>query len=292
MQSLTMMKGEFPVVDPFVPGTIPEAVYPNCIPKVFHKVWFDIGNGSDVPMKYKKYHGSLVKHHPTWPVVLWTKEMAERLIDENFPWIRARWDSLVRPIYQIDAIRYLVLYTFGGVYVDQDVEIKRPLDSMILGLEGESSPRHNVLISIKKCKVTVSNFVMAAERESKFFAYVIRRFNTKFHSIWNMKYSFYGTMFIAGPFFITLAWWSYENRASEITVLSRSSFIETTKNAFEENKADIGYGSHHSHSSWSNSKIVLCDLIRIGIFLTTIILLVAGGYLGVCKIKSRSKIKN
>lgn len=291
MANESMMQGRFATVDPFVPGAIPHATSPYRIPKVFHKVWFDMGNGVDVPLKYKKHHLSLIKHHPDWVVVLWTREKAERLIRELFPWFMPCWNGFVKPIFQIDAIRYLILYAFGGVYIDQDVTVKRSMNPMILG-PNEYQPRRNILILSHRGHITVSNFVMAAERESKFFAHTIRRLSFMSDSIWNMENSFFGTLFTAGPYFITRALWSYDDSITEVIVLPVCSFTNeegiALADLYDVPKGDFDnhYGIHHFHSTWSSKKMMMFDYARILVIVIIIVLVCIAGYLIFKQIKT------
>jgi hypothetical protein len=69
------------------------------------------------------------RHHPGWEVRLWT--------EEDLPEDPIRPEVLERlraPVERADILRLEILYRHGGVYVDTDLECRRPIDPL---LEGE-----------------------------------------------------------------------------------------------------------------------------------------------------------
>ena len=100
-------------------GAAPRAV----IPRILHQVWV----GPDaMPQEYEDYRESWRRHHPEWEMRLWT--------DESLPddFVRPEaYERLRNPAERSDIIRLEVLYRFGGVYVDTDVECLRPIDPLL-----------------------------------------------------------------------------------------------------------------------------------------------------------------
>ena len=67
--------------------------------------------------------------HPDWEVIVWTDEMFAEYLDDS-AYVRA---CLERKKYGFlsDYFRFTVLYRFGGVYIDTDVELLKPLDGFL-----------------------------------------------------------------------------------------------------------------------------------------------------------------
>ena len=42
--------------------------------KIIHQIWFNLGNGKSVPLKYKKYQESWKNYHPNWHYILWDEK--------------------------------------------------------------------------------------------------------------------------------------------------------------------------------------------------------------------------
>ena len=63
---------------------------------------------------------------------LWTDENVDRFVADNFPErIRGGFAALPLRIMQIDVFRYLLMHHEGGVYFDVDLELRKPLDSIL-----------------------------------------------------------------------------------------------------------------------------------------------------------------
>lgn len=58
---------------------------------------------------------SCLQYHPDWGLYLWTDENASRFVQEHFPHFKETWDNYKYPIQRVDALRYMVLYEYGGI---------------------------------------------------------------------------------------------------------------------------------------------------------------------------------
>lgn len=98
------------------------------IPRLTHRIWW----GSPLPDEFAAYGRQLVTLHPSWNHLLWTDpddlpllvnqhlfEFAERI----YP------DDALR--FRADVARYELLWHFGGIYLDTDVEPLAPLDGLL-----------------------------------------------------------------------------------------------------------------------------------------------------------------
>lgn len=94
------------------------------IPKIFHAIWI---GGNPLPTKWRHCWESWQHLHPHWKFILWTDETVPQF---NFPQIDNRNDIRQRA----DVLRYLIIYLYGGVYVDVDFECLRPIDGLINGI--------------------------------------------------------------------------------------------------------------------------------------------------------------
>ena len=57
---------------------------------------------------------SCLQFHPVWKSYLWTDENAGPFVEEHFPNFKRTWDNYKYLIQKIDALRYMVLYQYGG----------------------------------------------------------------------------------------------------------------------------------------------------------------------------------
>lgn len=108
------VKGDFPSVSDGEPR----------IPHVLHQTY----KTDQIPSIYWDNIRSLVKHHPSWKYYFWSDSSARKLIAERHPYLLETYDNYDISIKRGDALRYVVLYEFGGVYLDMDFEVLRPFD--------------------------------------------------------------------------------------------------------------------------------------------------------------------
>lgn len=95
------------------------------IPKILHYVWVGGGKMSDMMLRCIE---SWKKFCPDYEIIEWNENKFDA--NEN-PWVKLalkekNW-SLVS-----DIMRAWILYNYGGIYLDTDVEILKPLDDFLV----------------------------------------------------------------------------------------------------------------------------------------------------------------
>jgi hypothetical protein len=93
------------------------------IPKVLHFIWI----GSPLPEKYIRMIDSWRLHHASWEINIWDDEKVSsfNLVNEQ------NFKHAPNFGMKSDILRYEILNTYGGVYVDIDYECIRSLDTII-----------------------------------------------------------------------------------------------------------------------------------------------------------------
>jgi mannosyltransferase OCH1-like enzyme len=100
---------------------------PHAIPRVFHQIWV----GRDPVLDgFEAWRESWARLHPAWELRLWT--------DDNLPsglrnpQVYERERSAVE---RADILRLELVFRYGGVYLDADLECRKPIDELIDGLD-------------------------------------------------------------------------------------------------------------------------------------------------------------
>jgi hypothetical protein len=93
------------------------------IPKVIHQLWI---SNSPIPQNFKYYLETWKENHPDWIIKVWTEQ---DIIKENFPSMDLYW--LARSYAErSDIARYEILYRYGGLYIDTDIECFANFDDL------------------------------------------------------------------------------------------------------------------------------------------------------------------
>lgn len=97
------------------------------IPKIMHHVWV----GPDpLPDQEKFFINSWKDLHPDWKFIFWNNDSIKNL-DINDDCSQAIQDAGNLYACQADVIRYIAVNTFGGIYIDTDIECFRNIDELI-----------------------------------------------------------------------------------------------------------------------------------------------------------------
>lgn len=95
-----------------------------CIPKVIHYCWFGKG---EMPRLTEKCIESWKKYCPEYKIVCWN--------EDNFDINRNKYAKEAyeagKWAFASDYVRLKVLYDEGGIYLDTDVELIKPIDALI-----------------------------------------------------------------------------------------------------------------------------------------------------------------
>jgi hypothetical protein len=93
------------------------------IPRLIHQIWV---GPKPLPEEYAALIDKTKAMHPNWEHRLWTEKT---LPDES---IRSEWRNKLRmPAERSDLLRLELLYKFGGIYLDVDFALLKPLDPLL-----------------------------------------------------------------------------------------------------------------------------------------------------------------
>ncbi len=99
------------------------------IPRIIHQTWRD----EALPEWARELTNTWRRHHPDWSYRLWTDADDHELVRRRCPDLLATYEGYEHPIQRADAVRYLYLHEFGGLYVDLDFECFRPVNELLVG---------------------------------------------------------------------------------------------------------------------------------------------------------------
>ena len=91
--------------------------------KIIHQIWFRLSwKSKKLLKKFNKYQSSWMLNNPDWQYVLWDENMALQFMKNIFPEYVELYKKYKYSIQRIDVLRYFILYRYGGLYADMDLE--------------------------------------------------------------------------------------------------------------------------------------------------------------------------
>lgn len=94
------------------------------IPKIIHYCWFGRGK---MPKLAEKCIASWKKYCPDYEIKEWNEDNFDL---DMYPYVREAYDNR-KFAFVTDVVRLYALYTEGGIYMDTDVEVLKPLDQFL-----------------------------------------------------------------------------------------------------------------------------------------------------------------
>lgn len=128
------------------------------IPKIIHQTWKD----KNVPPYFRSLVNSWKVHHPEWHYILWTDKMNLDFIRRNFPNYLEQYNSYKFNIQRVDAVRYLILFKLGGIFVDLDFECFHNIQPLLYNTDCLFGKESDVQCLLHDKKLIISNAFMAS----------------------------------------------------------------------------------------------------------------------------------
>ena len=220
--------------------------------KNIHQIWL---NGQ-VPGRYSKWVQSVKECHPEWKYRLWDSNSIRDLISSKFSWFLPTYDSYSYDIQRCDSARYFILYEYGGIYIDLDIECYMNVEPLINNDCVLFYEHPGGTLEKSTPGPIVTNSIYYADRQNKFMQNCTR--NLK---IWKQKankYTDYGTQvfYSTSPGFMSHMYYRYSH-VNNITVRSHKCFEALSKrqrknmlvNNHQYDTRDV-YGIHWNVGEW------------------------------------------
>jgi len=91
------------------------------IPKIFHFMCLH----GDLPKWANKYMQGWQDLHPDWTINHWTMDNLPELYNKTL------FDQAINPAHKSQILRYDLVYQFGGIYLDWDMECRKNIEPLL-----------------------------------------------------------------------------------------------------------------------------------------------------------------
>lgn len=231
------------------------------IPKIIHQTWKD----ENLPKAFKLLSETWRKMLPDWEYRLWTDEMNREFVRTHYPNFLEKYDAYPKNIQRADAIRYLLLHAYGGLYVDLDFECLEPEFITLLEDADFVAGKEPYAHALRNNRdFIVCNALMASVPQNPFLDYVINRMMVHTHG-WNVRHP--GDILDStGPFLLTDAYIDYQHKNDirivepellyPIRVLEGALIMANRVPKEMEERINKAYALHYFWGTWWNTNAV------------------------------------
>lgn len=220
-----------------------------CVPKIIHQLWKD----NNIPEHLRLMQKSVLNNHPTYEYKLWTDELLIEFIRQFYPNILDYYQTGIEHIIQqIDFVRLLLLYHYGGVYIDIDSFCINPVDDILNYPCSFINTKKHEAFSDNYYPLVLNNAFIAAEKDNHFIQQILIHIieyndpvNYKEYCSFNPAYT--KILKSAGPLCITDVYLNYSFKSC-INLLSSDYYFGSSYDKKMTANQILEYGIKVSHN--------------------------------------------
>ena len=211
----------------------------------------------ELPSHYIPFYENLMKHKNNCNYLFFDDNDIVKFIQTKMPTYYDFFKNLQFKIQQIDFFRYLVIYYYGGLYLDLDVFIDSDLQDLQLydcAFPIELKNINDTLLVNKNQNFLIGNYAFYAKPRHPFIKSIIDHITNPKITIQDIELGCLNNndpseqvfvYYTTGPILVSYAYSNYADKNS-ITLLQTEPFKD---NCFGK------YGSHKMYGSWKTSNI-------------------------------------
>lgn len=83
------------------------------VPPIIHHI--NLG-GQPLKAEWEETRQACLDVHPNWQAYLWEDDNASEFVEHYFPGMKSLWDSYRYPVQRVDALKYMLLWAYGGEF--------------------------------------------------------------------------------------------------------------------------------------------------------------------------------
>jgi mannosyltransferase OCH1-like enzyme len=173
-------------------------------PKILHRSW----KTDKVPIMWQPAYHTCQRLNTGYTLMLWTDAKIDAFFDEHYPWFKEQFESYKYIIQKMDVFRLFVVYHYGGVYMDLDIQCNVPFDEVLRDVSGEQG-----VVMPATWHPGVLNELIIAKPHHPFLKHVISKLRAAHHEY---VLHYYTILASTGPLFVSRCLEAYPERARHV----------------------------------------------------------------------------
>jgi mannosyltransferase OCH1-like enzyme len=194
------------------------------IPKIIHQIWWQ---GEDnIPKTYPNHTTSWKTINKDYKYYFWDEQKIKKLLKSYPKNIQKRFNEYPRMIQKIDMAKFIILHTYGGLYVDIDSECIKPINDLlknkkIVLIEMNISGLEKLFSFGYLNGLALQNGVMAGQKNHYFWIHCLNSLVNEDITQRIYEPHFRYILRTVGPALLTEAYKKYPNK-KQITIISHN----------------------------------------------------------------------
>jgi mannosyltransferase OCH1-like enzyme len=139
------------------------------IPRYIHQIWISSENDEEMYKKFQTASNACIDLHSNYNYTLWTHKKILIWLKMHYSWFLPVYQNYRYDMQRIDAMKYLLLLHFGGIYLDLDVKCKVPdLITAMLPLD-KRGIEPDIIFHMGTEGISANTDIIAAKQSHPFF---------------------------------------------------------------------------------------------------------------------------
>lgn len=205
------------------------------IPKIIHFCWFGKG---PYPKEFESYLASWKKYCPDYTIMEWNES---NFNTESNNYVKEAY-SAKKWAFVTDYVRLWAIYSYGGIYMDTDVELLRPIDEFL------SNHAFSGYESVK----TIPTGIMGGEKGNPIYKDLLDEYEGRKFILENGKYNLTTNVEYITNYFVArgLKPNDTEQNIAGFVLYPKDYFCPKNPRTLKIEITKNTYAIHHFASSW------------------------------------------
>lgn len=142
------------------------------IPRIIHQIWSE--KYIPLPKELIELTESWKEFHPDWEYIMWNDAMINEFLQSKYPQYLETYYKYPHDVQRWDAIRFLIMYEYGGLYVDVDYLCLKNVEPLLKGACCLAQEPSSHQFSFSK-NITITNAFIGVVPKTPFMGKIVRK---------------------------------------------------------------------------------------------------------------------